>query len=60
MRSYDRDGRWSTATVLTAMFLGFTIGFLACHELYSGMEEGAYEISSRFSYMYSKVPIASG
>ena len=36
MRSYDRDGRWSTATVLVSLFLGFSIGFLACHELYSG------------------------
>ena len=36
MRSYDRDGRWSTSTVLVSLFLGFTIGFLACHELYSG------------------------
>jgi len=35
VRSYDRDGRWSTSTVLVSLFLGFTIGFMACHKLYS-------------------------
>lgn len=28
----------STSTLLTAMFLAFTIGFLACHELYGGID----------------------
>lgn len=28
---------WPTSTVLVAMFLGFTIGFLACHKLYGGL-----------------------
>lgn len=39
----DRDGKWSTATVLMAMFLGFTIGFVTCHELYGGITIGVVQ-----------------
>ena len=35
----------STSTLLVCMFLGFAIGFLACHELYSGLNKiGIQEI----------------
>jgi hypothetical protein len=47
MRSYDRDGRWSTSTVLVSLFLGFTIGFMACHKLYSAGGVGNELFSSR-------------
>jgi hypothetical protein len=33
----DRDGKWSTSTVLMATFLGASVGFLLCHLLYDGM-----------------------
>jgi len=36
MRSRDRNGKWSTETVLLAMFLGFAMGFLTCHKMYAG------------------------
>jgi hypothetical protein len=39
MRSRDRDGKWSTETVLMAMFLGFSIGFLTCHQIYAGVKD---------------------
>ena len=29
----------STSTLLICMFLGFTLGFLACHEIYAGIEK---------------------
>ena len=34
----DRDGKWSTGTVVLTLILGFTLGFFACHELYSGLD----------------------
>lgn len=34
----DRDGKWSTGTVLMAFILGFTVGFLACHKIYGGFD----------------------
>lgn len=36
----DRDGKWSTGTVLVCTVLGFALGFLACHELYGGITIG--------------------
>jgi len=29
--------KWSTGTVIVATFLGFAVGFMACHELYKGL-----------------------
>jgi hypothetical protein len=39
MRSRDRDGKWSTSTVLIAMVIGFAMGFLTCHEIYAGVKD---------------------
>lgn len=33
---YDRDGKWSTSTAVMCLLMGFCMGFLACHEIYTG------------------------
>ena len=36
---YDRDGKWSTSTCIMCCILGFAMGFIACHKVYSGFDE---------------------
>jgi len=35
---HDRNGKYSTSTCIVCAFLGFALGFLACHKLYTGLE----------------------
>lgn len=35
----DYNGRWTTSTCFMCWFLGFMVGFLACHELYAGKND---------------------
>jgi hypothetical protein len=34
----DRNAKYSTSTCLVCVFLGFTLGFIACHLTYKGID----------------------
>ena len=47
MKDFDKDEYpllkpgHSTSTLIVSMILAFTIGFLACHELYVGLDSSS-------------------
>lgn len=46
---YDRDGKWSTSTVVMSTFLGACIGFVICHKIYIGFDK-IFDIPVKDSY----------
>jgi hypothetical protein len=45
----------STSTLLICMFLGFAIGFLACHSIYSGIDKREWKDEVRREFYYEEI-----
>ena len=45
----------STSTLLICMFVGFAIGFLACHKIYAGMDKSEWEEEVKRDFYYEEI-----
>lgn len=61
MKDFDRDEfpllkpGHSTSLLLTSMFLGFALGFLACHKVYSGLNTDKWESEVKRDFYYEEI-----
>lgn len=45
----------STSVLLTSMFLGFALGFLACHKLYTNTNTDKWEREVKQDFYYEEI-----